>query len=63
MVITEEIALKYFDTIDVMGKMLTFSNQGSLKITGVVKNMPENSHFDLQLIGDFRLVEQFYGGH
>lgn len=63
MVITEEIALKYFDTIDVMGKMLTFSNQGSLKITGVIKNMPENSHFDLQLIGDFGLVEQFYGGH
>lgn len=62
MVITEEMALKYFDSIDVLGKMLKFSNQGSLKITGVIKKMPENSHFNLEMIGDFAVVEQYYGG-
>lgn len=62
MVITEEMALKYFDSVDVMGKMLKFSNLGSMKITGVIKKMPENSHFNLDLIGDFAMVEQFYGG-
>ncbi|MDA0194993.1 MAG: ABC transporter permease [Bacteroidetes bacterium] len=62
MVITEEMALKYFNTVDALEKMIRFSNQTSLKITGVIKKMPENSHFDLEMIGDFSLVEQYYGG-
>ncbi|MFY0654905.1 MAG: ABC transporter permease [Cyclobacteriaceae bacterium] len=61
-VITEEVAMKYFDTTDVLGKMLKYRNMASLKVTGVIKKMPENSHFNLEMIADFALVEQFYGG-
>lgn len=62
MVITDEVALKYFGTLDALGKLIKFNNQASLKITGVIKPMPENSHFNLKMIGDFGLVEEFYGG-
>ncbi|MEQ9286721.1 MAG: ABC transporter permease [Cyclobacteriaceae bacterium] len=62
MVVTEEMAMKYFGSIDVLGKMVRFANQASLTITGVIKKMPENSHFSLNMIGDMSLVEQYYGG-
>ncbi|MFY0600189.1 MAG: ABC transporter permease [Cyclobacteriaceae bacterium] len=62
MVITEEAALKYFDTTDVLGETLEFIGMPPFKITGVIKKMPENSHFNLEIIIDFSPVVQFYGG-
>ncbi|MEO5909263.1 MAG: ABC transporter permease [Pelobium sp.] len=45
-VITEEIAKKYFGEEDPMGKLLEFSSLGTTKkVTGVIKNIPLNSHF------------------
>ncbi len=45
-VITEKIAIKYFNTIDVVGKSLVINDTGNLKITGVIKNIPSQSHFN-----------------
>ncbi len=44
-VITESVARKYFDRIDVVGETLTINNTQSRKITGVIKNVPSNAHF------------------
>jgi putative ABC transport system permease protein len=44
-VITEDIAKKYFKTTDVVGKTLQFDNKDNFKITGVIRNIPEASHF------------------
>ena len=49
-VIGDDIARKYFGEEDPLGKVLTFTDQfdGSsmeMKVTGVMKKMPENSHF------------------
>jgi putative ABC transport system permease protein len=43
-VITESIAKKYFNTHQVLGKTLTVENNQLYKITGVIKDLPENSH-------------------
>ncbi len=43
-VITESIAKKYFNTSQVLGKFLTINNTELYKITGVIKDIPENSH-------------------
>jgi putative ABC transport system permease protein len=43
-VITENIAKKYFNTTNVLGKVLRFDNKTDYKITGVIKEVPENSH-------------------
>lgn len=46
-VITKEIALKYFTTTDVVGKTINIQNfnggKRDFKITGVLKDIPENS--------------------
>jgi putative ABC transport system permease protein len=46
-VITESIAKKYFDTIDAVGRIIETDDPGGTfyKVTAVIKDMPENSHF------------------
>lgn len=44
-VITETTARKYFNTTDVVGRFLVINDTGSLKITGVIKDLPKQSHF------------------
>ncbi|MBN8575870.1 MAG: ABC transporter permease [Cytophagales bacterium] len=44
-VITESVARKYFDRADVVGETLTINNTESRKITGVIKDLPSNMHF------------------
>ncbi|MEQ8715909.1 MAG: FtsX-like permease family protein [Cyclobacteriaceae bacterium] len=52
-VITEQIALKYFGRKEVIGESITvnFGRAISLEVTGVMENLPENSHiaFDILL--------------
>ncbi|HEY9002584.1 MAG TPA: ABC transporter permease [Mucilaginibacter sp.] len=44
-VITEKIAEKYFNTTNAVGKVLTFNDTSLYKVTGVIKNVPSQSHF------------------
>jgi putative ABC transport system permease protein len=44
-VITESIASKYFGAENPMGKILTVKYLGNCRVTGVIKNLPVNSHF------------------
>jgi putative ABC transport system permease protein len=46
LVITEKIAKKYFNNTDVVGKTMTINDTGNYKITGVIKNIPAQSHFN-----------------
>lgn len=45
MVITEETAHKYFGDADPMGKTLKVSSEYDYTITGVIQDIPDNSHF------------------
>ncbi|HUR10685.1 MAG TPA: ABC transporter permease [Flavitalea sp.] len=45
-VITETIAKKYFNKTEVVGQTLRFDNSTDYKITGVIRDMPVNSHFN-----------------
>ena len=44
-VITETTARKYFNSTDVVGKALTVNDTSVYKITGVIKDVPKESHF------------------
>jgi len=44
-VISELIAKKYFGTENPIGKVIEIDNEAEYTITGVIENMPENSHF------------------
>ena len=50
MVISESIAKKYFGTTNAIGKTLLTSNTTTYKITGVIKDMPAQSHFHFDFI-------------
>ncbi len=49
-VITEETAWRYFGDIDPMGKVLKIDGAQEYVITGVVKSIPENSHFKFDIL-------------
>ncbi|WP_227686967.1 ABC transporter permease [Spirosoma arboris] len=50
-VLTEETARKYFGNQDPIGKVLSFGNdKRPYRITGVVRNVPTNSHFKFDML-------------
>jgi putative ABC transport system permease protein len=51
MVVTEEIAQKYFGEEDPIGQTIKMDNRHTYTITGIVQKMPENSHFKFSMIG------------
>jgi len=52
-VLTEDTAQKYFGHDDPLGKVLKFNNQDDFTVTGVVKNVPKNSHFTFDMLCSF----------
>jgi putative ABC transport system permease protein len=45
-VITESTAMKYFTTLNAVGKVFVFNDTGLYKVTGVMKDVPKQSHFN-----------------
>ncbi len=62
MVITKSIALKYFGTTDVLGKRLNVNNWFDVTITGVIKDIPENSHFNFDMFTRLEDLKKFFPG-
>ncbi|MEM9832316.1 MAG: ABC transporter permease [Bacteroidota bacterium] len=60
-VLTESTARKYFGDKDPIGKALRLEQQIDLKVTGVIEDVPGNSHFHPTMLASFFLVEQFFG--
>jgi putative ABC transport system permease protein len=50
MVISESMAKKYFNGIDAMGKSLLLGNTTWYKISGIIRDMPAQSHFHFNFI-------------
>lgn len=49
-VLTESMAKKYFGEEDALGKTIQFNNSKSWKVTGVLNDLPPNSHFKFDFI-------------
>ena len=61
-VITESIAKKYFGNDDPIGKKLRFETNLNLHVTGVIKDVPSQSHFRFDFIGSMSTLRANYGG-
>ncbi len=48
-VLTEAAARKYFGDVDVVGKTLTINDNTPYKVTGVIRDLPAQSHFHYAL--------------
>ncbi len=53
LVITQETAEKYFGKADPMGKIIEVNTDSNrvFKVTGIIKNIPANSHFHFDMFG------------
>ncbi|MCK5766430.1 MAG: ABC transporter permease [Bacteroidales bacterium] len=61
-VITESMARKYFGDEDPMGMILKFEEVAPLKVSGVIADVPTQSHFIFDFMGSMASVKGAYGG-
>jgi putative ABC transport system permease protein len=59
LVITKDMAKKYFGTADPIGKALLFNNKQEYVVKAVVENVPSNSHLSFDFITSFRSMTGF----
>jgi len=52
-VITEDVAVKYFGDVDPVGKTLIFNNQDEYTVTGVMENVHAHSHLTFDMLCSF----------
>jgi putative ABC transport system permease protein len=55
-VLTEETASRYFGNTDPLGKILKYNNQYDFTVTGVIQNVPKNSHFTFDMLCSFETL-------
>ncbi|WP_234736862.1 ABC transporter permease [Tellurirhabdus bombi] len=55
-VITDEIAAKYFGSENPLGKTLLYEGKHPLRVTGVVDKFPDNSHIHLDLLANYETM-------
>ena len=53
LVLTESMAQKYFGAEDPMGKTLTIQDAVEVKITGIARDVPQNTHFRFDFLASF----------
>ena len=56
-VITEDMAFKYFGSENPIGKTLNVNNKADYKVTGIIKNVPHNSHLKFNYVRNFALLK------
>ena len=59
-VLSETMALKFFETTDIVGKTLTINNKKSYVVTGVIKDLPKNVSFGFEWLSPFKIMEDQY---
>jgi len=60
-IISESTSKKYFGGEDAVGKVLRYNQQEDLKVTGVMRDIPENSHFQADFLCSFISFENAVG--
>jgi putative ABC transport system permease protein len=58
-ILSERMVKKYFDGQDPMGKVLRVDNQKEFVITGILENIPSNSHLQFDFLVPFESIEHF----
>lgn len=61
-VLTESMARKYFGDVNPVGKFLRFQGSIDLLVTGVLKDVPLNTHFQFDFLVSFLTLNEVYEG-
>jgi len=57
-ILTEKLAKKYFGSTDPVGKSLTLDNKYQFMVSGVMRELPENSMFSFEAIIPFSFLKE-----
>ncbi len=60
--LTESLATKYFGQEDPIGKVMTYKNEDDLIVTGILKDLPANSHIAFDALLPIELQRQRWMG-
>ncbi|MEZ4828196.1 MAG: ABC transporter permease [Bacteroidia bacterium] len=60
-VISEEMAKRYFGEEDPIGKQILYEGQVNLQVTGILGKIPPQSHFEFQALISFPTLRQYIG--
>jgi putative ABC transport system permease protein len=60
LVITEDLAKKYFGDQNPIGKLLNYRGIRDMTVTGVMENWPETSHMKIDLLASFTSLDDIY---
>jgi putative ABC transport system permease protein len=58
LVITETTARKYFNTTQAVGRTILVNNRDNYKVTGVIKDIPTQSHFNFDFFVSMSTLEE-----
>lgn len=58
-VLTEQMAEKYFGSEESLGKSLILDDGEPMKVTGVLKEIPENSHISFDFLISFSTLDEY----
>jgi len=58
-VISEDMARKYFENEDPIGKVLQVDNHSNFIVSGVLENIPSNSHLKFDFLVKFESIKNF----
>lgn len=57
-VLTQSIARKYFGDKNPMGQTIKLNNRYDLQVTGLIKDVPSNTHFPLIFLASWKTIEK-----
>ncbi|CAA9496119.1 MAG: Acidobacterial duplicated orphan permease (function unknown) [uncultured Segetibacter sp.] len=57
-VLTESIARKYFGEKEVIGRVINLNNQFDLKVTGLIKDQPGNTHMPFLFLVSLKTIDK-----
>jgi putative ABC transport system permease protein len=57
-ILSQSTAEKYFGNEDPIGKILVSENSMTFTVTGIIEDIPENSHLKFDLMGSFAINEE-----
>ncbi|UCG26901.1 MAG: ABC transporter permease [Bacteroidales bacterium] len=60
-ILSQEMALKYFGEDDPMGRQMILNEGKQLTITGILEDVPGNSHLQFDILASFKTLESILG--
>ena len=53
LLLTESTARKFFGDVDALGKTLELKGQGEFEVTGILQDLPKNTHFNFDALASY----------